>query len=233
MAPRSSPSSSRRSLLAAAAATAAALASGSTPGALAHSGSSGAASGCPFARLIAFSEKVSTSPAGRRALLAKDDTPFSENPYLQPAKIFMKLGHEATLDFAKTAEGPVEGPIEQAASGLSEPAERDHSHGLTDAFVDAYVSAALAAHGLNFATLAAEDPVMSQRPGVKKMLQAKTKQQQQKAEKSEEEEEEEEEAEDEGDDESSSSSSLKEAAEGLLADPVRLLFSFPSLLRFF
>lgn len=223
----SSSSSSRRSLVAAAAA-AAALASGSTTrGVLAYSGSSGsyASSGCPFARLLAFSEKVST-PAGRRALLDKDA--FSENPYLQPTKIFMKLGHEATLDFAKTVEGPVKSPIEQAASGLSEPAERDHSHGLTDAFVDAYVTAALAAHGLDFAALAAEDPVMSQRPGVKKLLLAK-KRQEQKVEKSEEEAEEEDADGEESS--SSSSSSLKEAAEGLLADAVRCIFvRFPPAL---
>ena len=156
-----------------------------------------------------------STPAGRRALLAEDDAAgsSSDNPYLHPARLFMKLGHEATLDFSKKLQGPVEGPIEQAASGLSEPAERDHSHGLTDAFVDAYVGAAMAAHGLNFAELAAEDPVMSQRPGVKRMLLAAKK----KAAKSEEEEEEE----DDGDEKESSSSSLKEATEDLLADAVR------------
>ena len=226
MAPRSSSSSSRRALFAAAAtAAAAALASGSTvqvahaySGSSSWGSSSSSSSGCPFARLLAFSEKVST-PAGRRALLAKDA--FSANPYLRPAQIFMKLGHEATMDFAKTVDkSSVEkgGPIEQAASGLSEPAERDHSHGLTDAFVDAYVSAAMAAHGLDFATLAAEDPVMSQRPGVKKMLLAKKKAEQQRAERMSEEEEDAD-----ADDKESSSSSLKEAAEDLVADAVRLL----------
>ena len=143
----------------------------------------------------------------------------------------MKLGHEATLDFSRglPQSGPdaaPQGPIEQAASGLSEPAERDHSHGLTDAFVDAYVAAAMAAHGLDFATAAAEDPVMSQRPGVKRMLLAKKKeaeqQQEEEVERSEEEaaaDEEEVAADD--DEKESSSSSLKEAAEGLLADAVR------------
>ena len=76
-----------------------------------------------------------------------------------------------------------------------------------------YVGAAMAAHGLNFAELAAEDPVMSQRPGVKRMLLAAKK----KAAKSEEEEEED----DDGDEKESTSSSLKEATEDLLADAVR------------
>ena len=224
MAPRPSHSRRRRALLAAAAtAAAAALATSGTTVkfALAYSGSGGSASGCPFARLVAFSEKVSTPEGRRRALLesSADSPAFSANPYLEPAKLFMKLGHEATLDFAKKLQSPVEGPIEQAATGLSEPAERDHSHGLTDAFVDAYLAAAMAAHGLDFATAAAADPVMSQRPGVKRMLLAKKKQEEQEVEKSEEEEEAEEEAAEE--EEESSSSSLKEAAEGLLADTVR------------
>ena len=235
MAPRSS--SRRRALLAAAAAAAALASASSSTFQVAQAYSSGgsssssssSSSGCPFARLVAFSEKVSTPAGLRRALLSDDKDAAaaaaagggsSDNPYLHPAKLFMKLGHEATLDFAKSVRSRVEGPIEQAASGLSEPRERDHSHGLTDAFVDAYVAAAMAAHGLDFAEAAAEDPVMSQRPGVKRMLLAAKK----KAAKSGEDEE------GDGDEKepSSSSSSLKEAAEDLLADevPRRFFFSF-------
>jgi hypothetical protein len=231
------PSRRRSSLLAATAAAAAATAlasSGSTVLAYsgASSGSYSSSGGCPFARLAAFSTKVST-PAGRRSLLAEEGSGhrnlfFSENPYLQPAKIFMKMGHQATADYAQSLTSPVPGPIEQAATGLSEPSERDHSHGLTDAFVDAYLSAAMAAHGLDFARMAAEDPVMSQRPGVKRMLllAKKEKGMEKMSVVGEEEEETDEEAAAADDDEefssSSSTASLKEAAEELLADKVRV-----------
>lgn len=95
----------------------------------------------------------------------------SENPYLEPSRLFMSVAHDAAVSFAaaSSSSGPLPNPFQQAASAVAHHA-RDHSHGLTDDFVEAYVSAALSAHGLNFLDLAADDPVMSKRPGVQKAL---------------------------------------------------------------
>lgn len=160
----------RRFVAVAAVAAAAAAVFGSTKTAAAATTNSG----CPFARLVAFSEQVKT-PAGRRALMGTNDDDgddVSANP-LHPSALFASFAHDAAVSFA-ASRPPVPSPIQQAAEAVSH-AVRDHSHGLTDDFVDAYVSAALSSHGLDLLDLAAEDPVMSKRPSIQKALSLRAK----------------------------------------------------------